>query len=110
MKQLLAPTLLAVLVLIFSRGVLAQEAREGGERGATPAAHAAPAESREGEAHDVGPVVPPHDARHVWPTLVLMGIGLMFVFAAVIGPITRMHAPPAEMPPTHSHDEPPGAS
>jgi hypothetical protein len=110
MKQLLAPTLLAALALILSRGIAAQETHDGAERRAKPAAHAAPAESREGETHDVGPLVPPHDTRHVWPTLVLMGIGLMFVFAAVIGPITRMHAPPAEMPPTHSHDEPPGAS
>jgi hypothetical protein len=34
---------------------------------------------------------------------------LMFFMAAVIGPIVRAQAPP-EMPATHSHDEPPGAS
>ena len=42
--------------------------------------------------------------------LVLILVAAMFPMAAVIGPIARMHAPPAEMPVTHSHDDPPGAS
>ena len=71
-------------------------------------AHAGTAHSPEA-GHDVGPVPP--EAGITWPWLVLWAIFIMFLLAAVIGPLSRMHAPPAEeMPPTHSHDEPPGAS
>ena len=59
--------------------------------------------------HEEGPV-PPADKSPVWAGVVLILILAMFVMAAVIGPVARAHAPPAEMPPTHSHDEPPGAS
>jgi hypothetical protein len=63
--------------------------------------------THEGSAHDAGPVAP--DTRHRWPAPTLFIIGVFFVMALVIGLIVRAHAPP-EMPPTHSHDEPPGAS
>ena len=74
------------------------------------AAHAAAGASHDGAGgHDDGPV-PPADKSPVWAGVVLILIAAMFVMAAVIGPVARAHAPPAEMPPTHSHDEPPGAS
>ena len=63
--------------------------------------------THEGSAHDAGPVVP--DTRHRWPAPTVFVIGVSFFMALVIGLIVRAHAPP-EMPPTHSHDEPPGAS
>jgi hypothetical protein len=83
----------------------AGEARVG-EAGAghEDAAHGS---AHEAGAHDAGPVVP--DTRHRWP-VPMVGIILISFFAAlVIGLVVRAHAPP-EMPPTHSHDEPPGAS
>jgi hypothetical protein len=65
------------------------------------------ASAHEDAAHDAGPVVP--DTRHRWPAPTVFVIGISFFMALVIGLIVRAHAPP-EMPPTHSHDEPPGAS
>jgi hypothetical protein len=44
-----------------------------------------------------------------WPVVLLIIITVMFVAAAVIGPIVRANMP-EEAPSTHSHDEPPGAS
>jgi hypothetical protein len=75
-----------------------------------PAGHEAAAGEgtvHESTAPDAGPIVP--DTSHRWPVPLLLIIGCMFLAAAVIGPIVRAQAPP-EMPPTHSHDEPPGAS
>jgi hypothetical protein len=63
--------------------------------------------AHEGGAREAGPVVP--DTRHRWPFPVLFIILMTFLAAAVLGPIIRAQSPP-EMPPTHSHDEPPGAS
>src|SRR5204863_2500315 len=70
--------------------------------------HDASAEAHGGAAHaDEGPVPP--DANHRWPGAMLLTIVFLFIAAAAVGPAVRAHAPP-EMPPTHSHDEPPGAS
>jgi hypothetical protein len=44
-----------------------------------------------------------------WAGALLIIIAGMFLAAAVIGPIVRAEAP-EEVPPAHSHDEPPGAS
>lgn len=53
-----------------------------------------------------GPSAP---APSHWPAAVVWtSIGLL-VAAAIIGPMVRMKMP-EELPPTHSHDEPPGAS
>ena len=79
-----------------------------GSAGATDA-HAAPHDAGHDASHDVGPVPPDRDDTR-WVGVVLILIVTLFVLAAVIGPVARAHAPPAEMPPTHSHDEPPGAS
>jgi hypothetical protein len=39
----------------------------------------------------------------------LFVIAGMFVAAAIIGPLVRLNLP-REVPPAHSHDEPPGTS
>jgi hypothetical protein len=53
-----------------------------------------------------GPSAP---APSRWPAAVVWtSIGLLVV-AAIIGPMVRMKMP-EELPPMHSHDEPPGAS
>jgi hypothetical protein len=45
----------------------------------------------------------------IWVGSTLIMIGGLFLAAAVLGPIIRANNP-QEVPPTHSHDEPPGAS
>ena len=113
MNRTLPVAVLAVLALlaVTATRLVAQE-----HRGNTAAAHSDPAgahsvaEREAGVAgeHHIGPVPP--DVGITWPGLVMLIIGTMFVLAAVIGPLVRLHAPPPEMPPTHSQDEPPGAS
>jgi hypothetical protein len=44
-----------------------------------------------------------------WAPVILIIIGGMFIAAAAIGPIVHVNAP-EEVPPAHSHDEPPGSS
>lgn len=44
-----------------------------------------------------------------WVPIMLIIVGGLFLAAAVIGPIVRANAP-EEVPPAHSHDEPPGTS
>ena len=44
-----------------------------------------------------------------WVPIMLIVVGGLFLAAAVIGPIVRANAP-EEVPPAHSHDEPPGTS
>lgn len=118
-RTMLLPVL-TILALLSTR-LVAQEHRETGAESGKAAthseageAHATPTGAAHGGAqdteggHDAGPVPP--DPKIVWPWLVLWGILILFVAAAVIGPLSRMHAPPEEPPPAHSHDEPPGAS
>jgi hypothetical protein len=52
------------------------------------------------------PVVPHHPA---WVGVMLIIIGGVFLMALAIGLAVRANAP-EEVPPTHAHDEPPGAS
>ena len=49
------------------------------------------------------------DASDRWPGTVVIVILSMFLAAAVVGPIVRANMP-EEVPPAHTHDEPPGAS
>ena len=123
-------TLLAIIVavtgLFVARLAAAQESPGAAEHGKAAAhsdaagghdaPHATPHAEPHGKTggghaadHHAGPV-PPNDHKALWPGVLLILILTMFALAAVIGPIARMHAPPAEMPVTHSHDEPPGAS
>ena len=110
-------SILAVLALLTTR-LVAQEHHEPTAEHGKAAPHGQPADSHAAPApaghasegvHDTGPIPP--EQTILWPWLVLWGVLILFLLAAVIGPLSRMHAPPAEeMPPTHSHDEPPGAS
>ena len=71
-------------------------------------AHGAAGDGHAGGDHaDAGPVPPKPPLR--WVFVLVFLIAMMFLAAAVVGPVVRAHAPP-EMPATHSHDEPPGAS
>jgi len=67
-----------------------------------------------GETHAAAQVSYPHPilprANNLWPGTMLIWVGLMFLCAAIIGPIVRSEMPSDEAPHTHSHDEPPGAS
>ena len=124
MSKILVATIVAVTCLFAARLVAAQESHDTGaaaEHGkaaghaeaaqATPHAdsHAKTGGGGHADDHHAGPV-PPNDHKALWPGVLLILILTSFVLAAVIGPIARMHAPPAEMPVTHSHDEPPGES
>src|SRR5439155_13631545 len=53
------------------------------------------------------PIVP--EPNSTWPVIMLFVVAGMFLAAAVIGPLVRMNLP-REVPPAHSHDEPPGPS
>jgi hypothetical protein len=44
-----------------------------------------------------------------WVPILLIVIGMLFLAAAVIGPIVRANMP-EELPVSHAHDEPPGSS
>jgi hypothetical protein len=113
-------SLLAALTFLTTRLVAQEHDATGAESGKAAThsdageAHATPTAAPHGgshgaeSGHDTGPVPP--DPKIVWPWLVLWGILILFLLAAVIGPLSRMHAPPEEPPPVHSHDEPPGAS
>jgi len=117
MKPIVLMTLALALLGAAGSRLLAQAAHAPDAAHATEAesAHAQPGAhevASEGTAHpstshDAGPVVPPLD--HRWPGQLVFVVLVMFFMAAVIGPIVRSQMPP-EMPPTHSHDEPPGAS
>jgi len=110
-----------VVAVIGGAGARALAQPEGAEeRGAQHGAAAGQSHDAAREAHDAageshggagqadeGPVPPA--TNHRWPGATVLVILLMFIAAACVGPVVRAHAPP-EMPPTHSHDEPPGAS
>lgn len=114
MTKSLLTTVFAVLALLVARAAAQEQHAPVEDHGKAPAhaeatdAHPVSEDGAHDGSHDAGPV-PPHP-KIIWPWLVLIGVVTMFVFAAVIGPISRLVAPPEEVPPTHSHDEPPGAS
>jgi hypothetical protein len=60
-------------------------------------------------AHRTAEARPVLDDDPNWTPILLILIGMMFLSAAVIGPIVRLNMP-EEIPPAHSHDEPPGTS
>ena len=81
----------AILLMALSLGAQAKSA--------TP-----PAPQRE-----AAPATPVISAEGQWAERLLIGIGVLFVAASLIGPLYRLNLPD-EMLPAHSHDEPPGAS
>jgi hypothetical protein len=80
-----------------------------GAEGASPGAAHPPGAT--GAAHAQDPVPHPAlpDPSDRWAGTVVIVILSMFLAAAVVGPIVRANTP-EEVPPAHSHDEPPGAS
>jgi hypothetical protein len=66
---------------------------------------AAPPAPRQ-ESAPAAPVVP---LEAPWVNSLLIGVAALFIAALLIGPLYRLNLP-QELPPTHSHDEPPGAS
>ena len=94
-----------VSLLAFAAPVWAAEPSH--QPAAAPAEHethtAAAAPAHADEAH---PVVPPDGA---WAGAMMIVVGALFLAAAVTGPMVRAEVP-EEVPPSHSHDEPPGAS
>jgi len=59
--------------------------------------------------HEAAPAAPEISADGQWAERLLIGIGVLFAAAALIGPLYRLNQPD-ELLPAHSHDEPPGAS
>jgi hypothetical protein len=112
-KTLLAMS--AALAVLWAVRVSAQEHHDAvapghdSLKGAAMQTHSGAGGHADAAGHDEGPV-PPHEKSPVWAGVMLIVILALFVMAAVIGPVARAHAPVMEMPPTHSHDEPPGAS
>ena len=64
----------------------------------------APADAAPPYAH---PILPEPDVA--WPAILMMGVVGLFLCAAMVGPLYRLEIPD-ELPPMHSHDEPPGTS
>jgi hypothetical protein len=128
---------LVAALMLFGSSVVAQEAAPPSPASAEardPATRAAPAEtpapahppehdpaahSTAASAHEAAetgehavdaaphPMLP--DPSETWPGTTVIIIGAMFLAAAVVGPVVRANMP-EEIPPAHSHDEPPGAS
>ena len=51
----------------------------------------------------------PPEPGILWPGSMMVAVVAMFLMAAFIGPVVRAEMP-EEVPPAHSHDEPPGTS
>ena len=86
------------------------------EHSARPEGHAPAAGETHSSAHAAGahaddpaphPMLP--DPSDRWPGTVVIVILSMFLTAAIVGPIVRANMP-EEVPPAHTHDEPPGES
>jgi hypothetical protein len=113
-KKLLTASMMVVALL--ATRLVAQEERPAPGHGKGVTEHTVAPEHGGGEGgeheaadrHGAGPVPP--DPHAVWPGAVLIVIAFLFVVAIPVGIFARMHAPPDEPPPAHSHDEPPGAS
>jgi hypothetical protein len=93
-------------LLLLAPLCAAQERHRPSTRAARLAQRAA-ATAAARPAEDAPVPVLPQDPS--WARPLLVALGVMALAAAVIGPIYRAWVP-EEIPPTHSHDEPPGAS
>ena len=99
MRRVLNAVAMTLVVLGLSSASLAEE-------------HAGPArESAAGaEAEHINYAHPtPPEPGILWPGSMMVAVVAMFLMAAFIGPVVRAEMP-EEVPPAHSHDEPPGAS
>ena len=101
------PVAAMAAVLLFASLAWGQEGAAPDAPGArAPAAHA---DASAAQAPDPAPHPVLPDRSDHWPGTVVIVILAMFLAAAVVGPIVRANMP-EEVPPAHSHDEPPGAS
>ena len=97
MNRILAGVLvLSLSTIVFAQEAATHEVAAAGEHGTVTA---------EPQSHPVLSA----DGSWAGPFVVFGIIGLFFLPAAVIGPIVRALTP-EEVPPAHSHDEPPGTS
>lgn len=75
-----------------------------------PAVHAKPAPTQPAPVrHEDAPTAPVLSDDVGWTSGLLVGVAVLFAAAILIGPIYRLTLP-GELPVTHAHDEPPGAS
>jgi hypothetical protein len=58
---------------------------------------------------EAAPAAPVISGNSQWSQRLLIGIAVLFIAAALIGPLYRLNLPD-ELLLAHSHDEPPGAS
>jgi hypothetical protein len=58
---------------------------------------------------EASPAAPVISGDAQWTERLLIGVAVLFIAAALIGPLYRLNLPDNILP-THSHDEPPGAS
>src|SRR5690242_6085818 len=93
-------------LLLLAGVAAAQERRAPSTRGAR-GTHRAAAVAPPAVEDPPVPVLP--SGGTPWVPRVLIAAGAILLAALVIGPIYRANMPD-ELPPTHSHDEPPGAS
>jgi hypothetical protein len=107
MKTTAAAFAAALLFACFAWGQEHPAAAEG----PAPAAGETHGSAHAGGAHADDPAPHPAlpDPSERWPGTVVIVILSMFLAAAVVGPIVRANMP-EEVPPAHSHDEPPGTS
>jgi hypothetical protein len=102
MKQIAARIIIVSAALLFTPLIVAAQEHAAVDAEA-PAAHATAQVEEPTYPH---PTLP-GDARWAFPVVML--IAVLFASAACIGWYIRLEMP-EELPPTHSHDEPPGAS
>jgi hypothetical protein len=97
-------------ILLFACLAWGQEHSPGVEEHA-PAAGETHSSAHAGGGHADDPAPHPGlpDPSDRWPGTVVIVILSMFLAAAVVGPIVRANMP-EEVPPAHTHDEPPGES
>src|SRR3954471_6181679 len=58
---------------------------------------------------EAAPAAPVISGEAQWAERLLIAVAVLFLAAALIGPLYRLNLPDNILP-THSHDEPPGAS
>jgi hypothetical protein len=97
---------LALVALVVLLGLSGKVMAAEHERGAASDEHAAVGHAA-GEADAYPHPTIAKEAR--WAGVTVIIILALFLAAAVIGPVVRAYTP-EEVPPAHSHDEPPGTS
>ena len=103
-KWAVASVALIALMLLSTPGWCQEAASPGTEQPVARTGAGAAENTEDAAPH---PALPDRSDR--WPGTVVIIILSMFLAALLVGPIVRANMP-EEVPPTHTHDEPPGAS